>query len=416
MKIKIILIAVLLIALLGSTIVLATDDLDVRSNINVNDLVGDEILDDTDMTSEVTDDGIMPISILEDEDFSIGIPEEYWRSTSTERGDVYVLESNCTIDQNIDGNLYILASQANINADVDGNVFILANTVNISGNVSGSVYAAARSINISSDQIKDVYLVAQNNIILNEGATITREAKMIAESIVISGAITGNLYSDAPTITLQEGALITGKAVYSGTLSQATEGQVGSLEKYEHNEVETAKESNKFAEKATNVIFKTFTALFIIGLIVLVSDKKVESKITVKGSIKGVLGGVLWIILIPIISVILMITVVGVPFSIILLMLYVLMFFIAIPAMSLQISAYILNIRNKDSKILLWLLATVIYCGILIVRQIPKLGGIITILVGAYGFNLIIKTLFSKKKKENVSESQAVVIETKEDK
>ena len=71
------------------------------------------------------------------------------------------------------------------------------------------------------------------------------------------------------------------------------------------------------------------------------------------------------------------------------------------PPQQLQISSYILNVKNKDSKVLLWLLGVVIYCALAILRQIPTLGEIITFIAGLYGFNLIIKTLFPKKKKES---------------
>ena len=93
MKSKIFLIAILIIALLSS-FVLATDDLDVRTSVNVNELVGEGIQDGTDMISEGSEYDIMPISLPEgegipvsipdDEDFSVGVPEEYWRDVVPE--------------------------------------------------------------------------------------------------------------------------------------------------------------------------------------------------------------------------------------------------------------------------------------------------------------------------------------------
>lgn len=389
MKRKIALVLVLLIALLGSTFVFATDDLDMdaKTNINLKDLVGEE-------AEENNDDLIMPISLDEE------VKEGARTVSDGTRGDLFVLQNNSSIEEDVDGNLYIMADNVDIAANVYGNIFVMGRNVNIKGNIEGSAFILAENLNFVYGQVKDVYFYA-NNISVSEEAVILREAKMMGDAITISGSITGDMYSQAETITLSETGSITGKLVYSAKeLYQANEDQIGSTEKQEIQN-EEVKEKSVFVSKAEDVLYETFTALFIIGLIVLMANKNMEGKITVADSVKGVIGGIVWIIVIPVIVVLLMITLIGLPFSIILLMIYILMFFVAIPAMSLQISAYILNIKNKDSKVLLWLLAVVIYCGLAILREIPTLGIIITLLAGTYGFNLIIKTLFSKKKKED---------------
>ena len=433
MKSKIFLIAILIIALLSS-FVLATDDLDVRTSVNVNELVGEGIQDGTDMISEGSEYDIMPISLPEgegipvsipdDEDFSVGVPEEYWRGVvpeeywrneeSLKRGDLFVIEDNYTLDGYVDGNVYVLAKSVTINGEVNGNAFILANSIVVSGNIYGSLYAAGDVITIENAQITDVYLAAGSDIVLSENATITREAKMTAEAIVIEGAITGDLYSSSETVKLHQGGLVTGNVVYTGELSEANVGQIGGVkQKIEKSEVATTNKTDTVKEKVTSVLFKTFTALLIIGLVVLASNKKSEANITVGECIKGVCLGLVWVIVIPVIAIALMCTVVGIPFSVLLILVYIALYFIAIPAVSLQITAYLLNKNNNDSKVALWLLSTVAYCVIAIVRSIPVIGGWITVLVGLYGFNLIIKTLFSKKKKED-SKEEPVQVENKE--
>lgn len=392
MKRKIGLIVVILIVLLGSTLVaLATDDLDVRTSINVNDLVGENEQEDLADEENLADEE----DLVNEEDY---IFEENI-SDETASGDLFVIQDNISIKSSVDGNLYIMADNVDISGNVDGNVFVFGKNVSINSKITGSAFILADSIKFINGEVRDVYFLA-NSINISEGTTISREAKMLADSISISGIITGDLYSKSEMITLTEGALITGKLVYSGELYKSSEDQIGSLEKYEVQE-EEVEETSVIAGKLEKVLYKTITALFIIGLIVLVTrNKKIEGKITVGDYIKGIFGGIIWIIVIPIIAAILMFTIIGFSFSIVLLIIYVLMFFVAIPIMSLQVSAYILNIKNKDSRVLLWLLAVIIYCVIAILREIPNLE-IITFIVGTYGFNLIIKTLFSKKEKNN---------------
>lgn len=383
MKSKIILVVILLVSLvLGITLVAnATDELQARTSINVEDIVGEDVN---------YDDEINPISLeLED---SLLSTEEF------QRGDVYILKDNATVESYIDGNLFVLADNVNISSYVDGNVFALGSNITIKGGISGSLFAFGENINFVNGYAKDVYFYA-SNVFIGEEASVEREAKMMGETITISGLISGDVYTKAENVIATETASIDGKLVYSGELSKATEDQIGSIEKQEIKLPENTNE-NTVASKAEGIIIKTTTALIIIGLVVVASKNKLEGNITVGGAFKGMIAGLGWIVLIPIIVVCLMLTIVGLPAAIILLMVYILMYFVAIPAVSLQISAYILNIKNKDSKLLLWLLGVVIYCALAIVRLIPTLGGILTLLLGTYGFNLILKTIFSKKKKE----------------
>lgn len=395
MKNKIILITFLVIALLGTTIAFATDNLDVKSSANVEDLVGEE---NTNTTNQDDLEGQPVVTSILDETMPIS-EENFENAVNTSRGDLYILENNASIENDVDGNLFVLADNVDIAANVNGNVFVMGTNVNLKSNVSGSVFALASNLNFVSGQVTDVYFYG-TNISMAEDAVVSREAKMMGDTIKISGTITGDLYTQTDKISLDETGKITGKLVYSGELSQVTEGQIGSLEKQEIKTT-VVEQKSSFANKAESVLYKTVTALFIIGLIVLVTDKKMETKVTVSDAIKGIIGGFIWIVIIPVIVIVLMLTIIGLPFSVLLLALYVLMFFVAIPAMSLQISAYILNIKNKNSKVLLWLLAVVIYCALAILRQIPTLGIVITFIAGLYGFNLIMKTLFSKKKEKN---------------
>lgn len=395
MKNKIILITLLIIALLGTTIAFATDNLDAKTSANVEDLVGEE---NEDTTSQDELEGEPVVTSILDE--TMPISDEIFESiSSASRGDLYILENNASIENDVDGNLFVLADNVDIAANVYGNVFVMGTNVNLKSDVSGSVFVLASNLNFVSGKVTDVYFYG-TNISMAEDAVVSREAKMMGDTIKISGTITGDLYTQADKISLDETGKITGKLVYSGELSQVAEDQIGSLEKQEIK-TPVVEQKSSFQNKAESVLYKTVTALFIIGLIVLVTDKKMETKITVSDAIKGIVGGFVWIVVIPAIVIVLMLTIIGLPFSVLLLALYVLMFFVAIPAMSLQISAYILNIKNKDSKVLLWLLGVVIYCALAILRQIPTLGAVITFIAGLYGFNLIIKTLFSKKKENN---------------
>lgn len=374
MKRKILLVSILLITLFASTIVFATDDLEVKSSVNVNDVVGEDVN---------YDDLVMPIS------------EEI--EEPIKRGDLFILQDNASINNDVDGNVYVMADNVEIEGNIDGNVFAMGTNVTIKSNISGSVFALAENVNFVCGEAKDVYFFG-NDIALFDEAVISREAKMMAEKIRISGAIKGDLYSESENIKVTDGAIIEGKLSYSGTLDKANDKQIGKLEKHEMPKIEITKK-DIFVAKAESVLMQTVTAFCIIGLIIgITKNSNMEAKITLADVIKGIIAGISWITIIPILLIFLMITIIGLPFALILLMVYILMFFVAIPAMSLQLAVCILKAKNKESKVLEWFLAVLIYCALAILRTVPTLGVAITMLTGTYGFNLILKTAFAKKK------------------
>lgn len=405
MKRKIALISILILVLLSTVIISfateTSDELEDDVSINVEDVVG------TDDSYELESGASINVEDIVGTDL-----EESESVTNVDRGDLFVVEDEANVTENIDGNLFVIADNVEISGNVDGSIFVIGTNVNINSNITGSAFVLAENINFECGQIKDAYFGGKE-IDIFEDALISREAKMMADIISIDGTISGDLYSEEEEITVSDTGRITGKLVYSGTLSQATEDSIGSLEKIETDTTETVVQKVSTFEK---VLTKTFTALVIIGLIVLVSNKEKEEDITAKTLVKGVFGGILWIILIPIISLLLIVTIIGIPVSLILLMIYVVLFFVVFPAVSIQISSCILKSKNNSSKVKLWLVATVAYFVLALIREIPTIGTIVTILVGTYGFNLIIKSIFKKNKKEMQDKKEVVETNAQKDK
>lgn len=388
-KLSILLIIFLLII---SNVVLATSDTE-KTNLNVtaeNEVLGEE--------------GIMPISldISEDEKLKENNLNEI------QKGDVYLAKEIVSLENPIDGNLYVVASNIDISNDVIyGNVFVVAENVTINANITGATYIVAKNVTINAG-MTDAYIVAEN-IEFKSDAYVERDARMVGESLILDGEISGSLYTSVKEIVLKENGYVAGTLSYSGELNYKDGAQIGNLAKYEINvDTEKIQKQSQNHLKALNIVTKTITALIIIGVIVRISNNGKEKE-TVIGVIKGIIAGFSWMFVIPILIIFGMITIIGLPISMLALFVYILMYFIVIPMATLQIAKILLQINNKDTKFMIWLTGTLIYLVVALIQNIPTVGAIVTFILGTYGFNLILKKVFKKSKK--VSKEDVIMTE-----
>lgn len=381
--------------LLFSSIIFATDEVDTNSSIDAENIPAEigNILDI---------DNIMLIS-------------EYGENQSvedeTKYGDYFSSKDDVVIENDINGNVYIMGKNVNIyNNVINGNVFILAESVTINSNIQNSAYIIADNIKIAKDsQINDVYFMA-NSVEFEDESYVARESKIFASSVKLNGYMAGNAYINAENIDLEENAKIHGNLYYSGNLNSQENSIDGNVIHKESsvNITNTVNNSSIVKTKIVEIITSLITAFVIIGIIILLFDNRLDknSQITVGKTIKSIFKGLGFIILIPIVSIAIMLTCVGAPISLIVLIIYILMFVIAIPVSVLEITNIVL--KNKEiTKGKRVLYATICFLIIKIIRIIPVLGSIVTFCLVTFGFEQIIKFIF--KKDSNVEKEEIIV-------
>lgn len=384
-----------ILVLLFSNIIFATDVVDTNS------LNSEDVLDGTENNLD-SDDDIMLIS-------------ENGETQSVENeikyGDYFGLEDDVEIENDISGNVYIMGKNVNISSNViEGNVFIIAETVTINSYIQNSAYIIANNIKISNDsEINDVYFIA-NNVEFGEESYVARESKILASTVKLNGYMAGNAYIGAEeNIDLGENATIYGNLYYSGTLNSQEDSVYGDVIKKEINvDDEKVDTTSTIKSEIFNILTSLITAFVIIGIIILLFDNRLDKnpQITVGTAIKNIFKGLGFIILIPIVSVAIMITGIGAPVSLIALIIYILMFVIAIPVSALEITNIVL--KNKEiTKGKRVLYATICYLIIKIIGKIPVIGSIITFCLVTFGFEQIIKFIF--KKDSNVENEEIIV-------
>lgn len=382
------------IILLATTIVLATE------TTNETVLEGTSDFVETETNEEA---GIMPISEnYEDDYMSVGNNIAGYDET-----DIWRMENRTELSNSIKGDLYIMSNSANISSDIiEGNAFIMADNVNISGNIYGSVFIMANHVEISG-KLENAYIMA-NTVNIAETAEVERDIKSGANTFNLKGIIYRNLSVAANNINIDEnisGINVFGKLDYNGKLN-ANESQIaGEITEVELPEIEINKTA-VVVSTFTDFVVKIITALVVIALIVYISNYKYENKdIKPVEYVKDIAWGVLYLIMIPVISVVLMITIIGIPLGIVGFILYFLSLYIAIPVTSIEISNLIL--KENNTKIKNIFVALAIFVGFKIIGYIPSIGELIRFLAVLFGLRTIIKAILNKrpkKEKEDVVE------------
>ena len=326
--------------------------------------------------------------------------------------DVYRMEEDVTINEIIDGNVYVMAKNIKIeNTIIYGNVYVMAEKIEIvNSEIDGSIYAIGEEINFSGAAY-DVY-VCGAKINFDSDSYIWRSVRAAGETLNIDGNIGRNLYAGVSNLSIGDNAII------EGVLNYSSEKEGNISENAQISEVQFNKEEIKVEEENTidvkDYIYQALTAVFKALIVVLIIVFGVHKFNNLKRTnnmaidlLKNTAKGSLVLIFVPIISVLLMISLVGLGFGFIILALYAISLYIATSIMSVEIAHRILTNKDKDEiqKGKMIGMATLVALIIWAISFIPVIGGIIKFVLILMGLGIIYDMLFQRNKKEEVNEN-----------
>ena len=327
--------------------------------------------------------------------------------------DLILTDDDITLNNNVNGNIYLKGEIINISSEIiDGDIFVFAEEVTIDSNVNGNVYAFSNNLNVSGN-IKDIYFFGEN-INLGEN-TICRDLKVFASNINIEGIISRDLYAATGEVNLSKEGKI------RGTLSTTNDNldyqenineiilieDITEKFKISESEIEVLIENIIKIIKISLIILSEITGLIIITLILLFSSKKsINNSIELKDyGLMDTVYGFVYVMLSFFIMVVLILTVIGIPISIMLgLILLIVCWKIAIPMASIQFAKTILKQENKP-KVLVWIVAFIIFTFIQMLGYYDLFfGGLIKIIISLYGLGYIIRNRIRKNEAEDMNQ------------
>ncbi len=327
--------------------------------------------------------------------------------------DLYFAGNSITIDGVINGDLIAAGSEIKVTGTINGGIIVAGGSIIVTGKVTNDIKAAGGEVRIDGD-VGDNVLVFTSNLVLEKNARIARDLTLGAGTAVIDGTVNGNINGGASNmemngatkgnvtvnisnnIKISPGATIGGNLEYTAPRPGEISGIVSGTTTYK----ETPVRREDFMSRIPGEIIGYFW-LLLIGIVSLILAPELTQKNSDSISVnplKNLLWGLLFLIITPIVAVLLLITIIGIPLSLILLVIYIILVYISRIYVGLWVGQYVLRKLKQETKsrvIAMALGLIIVVIGI----NLPIIGGLIHFVIILLGLGAIVLTEYDVYKK-----------------
>jgi cytoskeletal protein CcmA (bactofilin family) len=345
--------------------------------------------------TDVEDKGvhILPANVVHEGDyFAWGDSIEI---SGTVNGDVYACGSQIIIDGTINGDVLAAGGSIDISGKVLHNIRIISGQVMVSGQVGQNATLVGGNVQlVPSSTIKGNLVCFAGNVDI--GAAIDTNAHILASNLRLSGQVKKNVQAYVGQMRLTSQARIGGNLSYDSNNDAwvAPQAAVGGIvvhhpslfhEVFKGNFLQGVLIGSKIAALLMNFLYS-----LVIGWILLRFYPK-----TVEGAedalhtapLKSAAYGLMLLIVLPLASLLLLMTILGAPFALTLLALNVIGFYTAKIFTIIALSNYgFKKINLQPNKMPSFTLGLIIYFGL---TAIPILGTIIAFLFLIFGLGAV---------------------------
>lgn len=328
-------------------------------------------------------------------------------------------------DEKGSGDVAAAGANVNISGEVRGYVMAAGANININAPIGNDLWAAGANVVVNS-RIADNAMLAGSSVIIEQSANIGRDARIAASSADIKGRITrnlniaaanaqisseigGNVVAYTENLTLNPDAIVRGNlTVYSPNEPQISpQAQVFGRIDYHKTEGSQTSASSALASWFGNW-FLTFLWIAALGLVAVWVSPVWMNRVaeTLKAQTgKSFLVGLIALIVAPVVVIILLVTVVGLPLAFLLGAIYFVVFLLSGAFVSFTVGEWFLKTikRWENSNVL-----RIVFGALLMtfVMSVPWIGGLIKLAVmifGAGAFLIERRDLFGKLREQGLA-------------
>lgn len=316
--------------------------------------------------------------------------------------DLYLAANDVTVNDVINGNAFIYGNNVTITGQVYGDLFVAGSTITLEETalITGNLFALGNNINYKGKS-GDVYAFTEA-FTMEKNSYINRDLKLYSAQFTLNGTIQKDIYMAVGSITIPENS----KSLVGGNLYYASQEELTIEEGVIDGNIEFTKmdsSSPTISEIITKYVFTFINVILYSVIIILLSTfytPKFAEKVTYclkRRSIISATVGILSFVIIPIISIVLLITGFLTYVGMALLAMYILMLSITISVLGISVGNYIANkLKNKTKgKVILLSIASVTVIWLL--QLIPFVGTWISIFTVIFGFGLLLISFFIRK-------------------
>ncbi len=328
-------------------------------------------------------------------------------------GDIIAAGGQVIFSQDVADDILIVGGSATIIGNTGGDVRVIGGNVLITGNVGGDLIITGGSVMVSSDVSVQKDLVVAGGQISVDG-TVKGDTQIAGGVVTVNGQLLGNLTAIIDEkLTIGNGATIKGILEYTASNAEVLHINEGSLlaneAVFKESGVTTTTITEEgikgfiFAVVGVFVLFKLLT-LIIVSLILVWLFKKFSNSVTKKAILNPLqmLGkGFITLIILPIASILLFITLFGAPLGFVTMLSYGLLLVISSIYAPIIFGAWVSKVVRKDDNIIVTWKNVIL--GILLLAlatMIPFIGWIIGLIVFLITLGSIVDTTHKKLWKE----------------
>lgn len=309
-------------------------------------------------------------------------------AAQTGGGQTVVVEEGETVSS-----VNAFAGSVIVRGTVTGDVSAVAGNVLVEGTVEGDVNTATGNLRIPGTVEGDVSAGA-GNVHLEEGGVVGGNFQVGAGTVRIDGRIDGDATIGAETITLGENAAIAGSLTYDGNLEGDRDAVAGDITRDRSIGTGEATDVPPFASWV--FAFYAFFLNLVLGAILLAAFPRfsaaVADRVTTDPIPSGLVGlGVL--VGVPILLVLLLVTIVGIPLSLAGMVAFALVVWVAVVYGRFAVGTWLLSLANLDNR---WLGLVV---GLLlgaVLSLIPYVGGLVNAVIFLLGLGALSLVLYDR--------------------
>lgn len=322
-------------------------------------------------------------------------------------------DEDINITKEVLGDVYSAGKNINVKDNVDGDVIGLGEIIDITSNeLKGNIRCGAQTLNINSRNVKNITSFGQN---VNIGRNT--EAKAIylwgenidfegnceglyasGSTIIINGRVNGDVNVACDELIISDRGDITGNIKVYSPKEPKVNSNV-SMNDIEYIKIEESQNRNKLTTSFVFEKVKVILASLLLGIVLYSIFKKFfrsNDDLLVKEPLSVVLGGVASFILVPIVSLLLFVTVIGLPLGMISLIMYFILIYLSPVIIGIIIGRLILKNKNPYLQVV---------TGVLIIRLLsilPMIGGFVWIVSGIITQGLVLYNTYQSVKYKEI--------------
>jgi hypothetical protein len=306
----------------------------------------------------------------------------------------------------VDGDVFAAAERVEVTGTVRGNLYSAGESVTIGGEVGGNVHAAGKNVELDT-KVGGSGFLAGKNVILTEGSELARGGFLAGESVRAKGRVGRGLYFGAEKMELS-GSVERAVRGYGRQVTVSSSGSVGgdlhvtvpddgaaeiddgaTVHGETVIDIHEEKERRAFLYPGFyfGVLAKTL-ALLIIGLVLitLFPSLRPSAPESSKEVLRDMGIGFVAIVATPVVMLLIAMTVIGIPVSIVLGMVYALLLYA-----STLVVAYFVAQRfpaEDNRRLVMWTGLSLLV--IFFVVEIPLVGAGLCFLISIFGMGCLV--------------------------